>query len=230
MARIQTVIETTSAALMAVAAITLIYTVMNQSRPQPAQAVSGLKLSLKQLRNVIGTGQSIVVAFSDFECPACAAYERQTQPQVESSLLTSGRVRYAMVNYPLEKIHPLARKAAEAGECAADQGKYWEMHRRMFSISPDLSVDRLVTEARKVGLDGRLFAECLRTGQGVQRVAADVALGKQFGIAGTPTFFIGSVKGDVIDLKSRIPGSPSFNDLSSELRRLSGRSWLFSLF
>src|SRR6185436_20936742 len=70
----------------------------------------------------------VMLEFSDFECPFCGRYSRETYPQVQREYVDTGKVRYVFRHTPIERIHPQAMKAAEAAECAGTQGKFWEMH------------------------------------------------------------------------------------------------------
>src|SRR5687768_2217706 len=75
----------------------------------------------------------VVVEFTDYQCPFCARHVRDTMPQIEAEYVKTGKVRYVTREFPLEAIHPQAFKASEAALCAGDQGKYWEMHVRLFA-------------------------------------------------------------------------------------------------
>ena len=128
-----------------------------------------------------------VVEFSDFECPFC----KQTYPTVKQVLERyPGRVRLAYRDFPLDSIHPQARRAAEAARCAQDQGKFWEYHDVLFSQSPQLALEDLRRYAGQVGLDVTKFDGCLATGVHKAAVQRDLDEGNRLGITGTPAFFI----------------------------------------
>src|SRR5512146_43017 len=74
-----------------------------------------------------------VVEFSEFQCPFCRRHVRDTVPQLDKEYVQPGKVKYVFLDYPLESIHKNAFKAAVAGNCAAEQGKFWEMHDRLFA-------------------------------------------------------------------------------------------------
>ena len=94
-------------------------------------------------------------------------------------------------DFPLESIHRDAFKAAEAAHCAGEQGKYWEMHHRLFANQRALGAAQLPEHAKAVGLDGGKFKECLDSGKYGARIRKDLADGNRAGVRGTPTFFIG---------------------------------------
>lgn len=127
-----------------------------------------------------------IVEFSDFQCPYCA----KAQPVLLQVLEAYPKeVRLVYRHFPLES-HSQARPAAEAAECAARQGKFWEYHARLFADPADLGPARLAAIAQELGLDPRAFATCLEAGKAGARVAEDLAAGREAGVTGTPTFFV----------------------------------------
>jgi protein-disulfide isomerase/rhodanese-related sulfurtransferase len=129
-----------------------------------------------------------VVEFGDFECPGCGLSE-EAASQIRAQF--GDRIRFIFRQFPINKIHPLAEKAAEASECAAEQGKFWEAVEKLYAKQTDLSVDALKRYAGELGLDQSRFNQCLDSGQTVSRVKQDLADGRALGVQGTPTFFIG---------------------------------------
>jgi protein-disulfide isomerase len=101
-----------------------------------------------------------------------------------------GKVRLAYRDFPLDSIHPQARRAAEAARCAHDQGKFWEYHDVLFAQSPQLALENLRRYAGQVGLDVAKFDSCLTTGTHKATVQRDLDEGNRLGITGTPSFFI----------------------------------------
>jgi protein-disulfide isomerase/rhodanese-related sulfurtransferase len=129
-----------------------------------------------------------IVEFGDFECPMCGRGEAAARA-VRTRY--AGQVRFVFRQFPLERIHPFARKAAEASECAGAQGKFWEMVEKIYSRQEDLSVAGLERVAAELGLDGQRFGQCLASGAMSGRVSQDVEDGRILGVRATPTFFIG---------------------------------------
>jgi protein-disulfide isomerase len=127
-----------------------------------------------------------IVEFSDFQCPYCSRVG-PTLKQVEERY--GDRIRIVFREYPLP-MHPQAPKAAEAGECAHEQGKFWEMHDRMFSNQQKLQPDDLKASAAELGLDAQKFNECLDSGKNAAIIKRDMDEGQRFGVNGTPAFFI----------------------------------------
>jgi protein-disulfide isomerase len=99
-------------------------------------------------------------------------------------------VRFVFKDFPLENIHPNARKAAEAARCAGDQGKYWEYHDVLFKNGTALGLDNLKKFAADLKLDTSQFNGCLESGKHSGAVTADLQEGGQVGVSGTPAFFV----------------------------------------
>jgi protein-disulfide isomerase len=127
-----------------------------------------------------------IVEFSDFECPFCV----RAEPTV-SDLLAAypDKIRLVYRDFPLPN-HSRAPKAAEAAHCAQDQGKYWDMHGRLFASNGKLEVSDLKGYAREIGLDGSKFDRCLDSGEKASVVASHRKAGEEVGVSGTPAFFI----------------------------------------
>lgn len=133
-----------------------------------------------------------IVEYSDFECPFCG----RAYPTVNQVMETYGEdVRLVYRHFPLNSIHPQAQKAAEASECAADQGKFWEFHDKVFENQELLSggATQLKKWAGELGLNASKFASCLDSGEKADIVQAGLDSGSAAGVTGTPAFFINGV-------------------------------------
>ena len=127
-----------------------------------------------------------VVEFSDFQCPFCL----RAYPTVNQVLSTYGdRVRFVYRHYPLPN-HPNARPAAEAAQCAAEQGQFWPYYDRLFADQTKLSDDGLKQSAAALGMDAGRFNACVDTHKYKDRVETDIKDGNDAGVNGTPAFFI----------------------------------------
>jgi protein-disulfide isomerase len=130
-----------------------------------------------------------LIEYSDFECPFCARFS----PTVEQVLAEyDGQVRLIYRHFPLRSIHPVAQKAAEASECAADQGKFWEMHDALFALNTagSLSLPSLKSTAADLGLNTSDFDSCLDSGDKAADVEEDYQDGIAGGVSGTPGTFV----------------------------------------
>lgn len=175
--------------------------------PRPASAEALAQRLVRPDSHATGdlTSSVTVVEFGDFECPICGL----AQKSVERMLSQYGaRIRFVFRQFPLSSVHPQAEKAAEASECAAAQGKFWEADKLFYQKQGDLSIAALKDDARDLGLNTAQFNQCLASGQMAPRVKRDIADGKALGVTGTPTFFVGH---------QEIYGPPNYAQLSAML-------------
>jgi protein-disulfide isomerase len=100
-----------------------------------------------------------------------------------------GRVRLVVKDFPLPS-HSLARAAHEAARCAAEGGRFWPYHDRLFEAQPRFERDDLIRYAAEVGLERGPFTRCLDSRAFAAAVEADVSQGRALGVRGTPTFFV----------------------------------------
>ena len=143
--------------------------------------------------NIFGPENATVTftEYSDFECPFCG----QAEPTVKQLMdKYGGRVRFVYKHYPLRQIHSTAQKAAEASECAADQGKFWEMHDILFANQRSLFVNSLKDYAKRLGLNATAFNSCLDSNAMAFRVDEDISDGDARTVSSTPTFFVNERK------------------------------------
>jgi len=133
-----------------------------------------------------------IVEFSDYECPFCIRHFMKTMPQIEATYVQTGRVRYVFRDFPVDALHPAAVRAHEAGRCAADQGRFWEMHAGLFSPAGSHTPELLEKRAAAAGLSLDAYRACVGDGRQASAVRKSVAEGQGLGIQGTPSFFIGA--------------------------------------
>ena len=129
-----------------------------------------------------------VVEFGDFECPVCGR-EEPVAKAIRAKY--ANQIRFVFRQFPLIHTHPFAQRMAEASECAADQGKFWEAVDTIYSHQDDLTEDRLTRDAAELGLDPARFKQCMASGTMTARVNRDREDGKALGVNATPTFFVG---------------------------------------
>ena len=137
-----------------------------------------------------------IVEFADFGCPY-SAEESYVVRAIAKAFPDDVRVIYR--DFPIPELHPGADIAAMGGECAKEQGKFWEYHDALFSRPTEYTADNLASYAEDAGLDARAFSACLASGKYESEVGKDLADGVKAGVVGTPTFFINGVKieGDI---------------------------------
>jgi len=134
-----------------------------------------------------------LVEYGDFECPHCG----RAYPIVKQIQRRLGRrLRFVFRHFPLRESHPHAEHAAEAAEAAGAEGKFWEMHDRLFERQFALDDDYLIEYAGDLGLDAARVGRELAAGTYAPRVREDFRSGVTSGVNGTPTFFINGLRYD----------------------------------
>ena len=144
---------------------------------------------------VIGksTAKLTLYEFSDFQCPFCTSFYKETWPKLKADYIDTGKVKMVYRHFPLS-FHVNAQKAAEAGECANQQGKFETYFNLLFSHSnadgTGLAVPDLKHYAQQAGLDTATFNNCLDTDATASIITADMNEGTSIGVNGTPTFVL----------------------------------------
>jgi len=128
-----------------------------------------------------------IVEFTDFHCPFC----KRALPMLDQLLSRYGKkVKLVFKDFPIDRLHPNARKAHEAARCAKEQGNFWPYHDKIFATAPKASPDHLKTYAREIGLDAAAFELCFNTRKHQAAVESAIEEGQRAGVTGTPTFLI----------------------------------------
>jgi len=133
-----------------------------------------------------------VIEFTDFQCDSCARHALDTQPALDEQFVETGKVQWVVKHFPLRE-HDHAPVAAAAAECAADQGRFWDMRHLLFEQQAEWTkgdVDTaLVALAADLKLDTTAFAVCLNSRQALERVLHDL-YDAQGVVRQTPTFIM----------------------------------------
>ena len=139
-----------------------------------------------------------IVEFADFECPGCGQFATVTEPDVRSRLVSTGRARFRLIDIQVNPGHRNAPAASLAAACANDQGKFWEMHDRIFAgqnewntLATDDPKSVLAGYARAIGLNETAWNQCYDARTHLPRLAAHMSEAQRRGVQGTPTFIIG---------------------------------------
>jgi len=128
-----------------------------------------------------------VVEYSDFQCPFCL----RVMPTLKELRAKYGdKMRLVWKDFPLTQIHPQAFVAAQAGNCAREQGKFWEYHDQLFGNQAALQPEFLKKYAAAIGLDADKFNACLDTAKYESRVQGSIGIGTRLGINSTPTVYV----------------------------------------
>jgi len=166
----------------------------------------------------------VIVEFSDFQCPFCSRFYHQTLPLIEENYIDTGKVKFVYRDLPLDNLHPNARPAHIASECADEQGMFWGYHDILFENqaqwnrlgSDDLN-SALIQYADSLGLNSASFESCLGSQTIADEVNADYLQGASYGVTGTPTFFIGNEDGGFIKLVGAQPYATFQQVIDSQL-------------
>jgi protein-disulfide isomerase len=137
-----------------------------------------------------------ITEFADYQCPYCQTFATIQMPTVEERLIKTGRLRFRYRDFPLSDIHPNARISAHAAACANDQGKYWEMHDKLYDGQADWATKANAAPvfqdyARQLGLDVKAYDECMKSAKYAGRIQASRNLAVQLGVSSTPTLLVG---------------------------------------
>jgi len=156
------------------------------------------------------TAPVTIEVYADFQCPYCARADIVLQ-QVASQYIETGKVRLEYNNFPI--IGPESQTAAQAAECAADQGKFWSYADYLFANqaaenSGTLTVNHLEQIAATLGLDSSTFNTCLTSGKYASLVQQQYSQGQQRGVTATPTLFINGKKYE---------GAPTYDQLVADI-------------
>ena len=160
----------------------------------------------------------VVVEFADFECPSCRRHALETQPSLDKRFVETGDVMWVAKHFPL-RIHPRAPVAAAAAVCAADQGKFWEMHHGLFErveqwstgSDPDAALLQIAAEIK---LDGAQFGTCLASRRPLEHVLRGLYDGQSVGVRNSPTFIL--LQGDTA---TAVVGTRSAEQFESVLKQ-----------
>ena len=131
-----------------------------------------------------------LVEFSDFQCPYCQRAHATLEQLVDDY---QGEVAWVYKHFPLESLHPYAFQAAEASECAAEQGKFWEYADTLYANQSLITPDYLKTAAGNIGLDQKDFNDCLTSGRYQGKVEDNFSEGEAAGITGTPGIYVNDI-------------------------------------
>ena len=151
-----------------------------------------LWLSINETDHSIGPADASVTVlnYGDYQCPDCHKRHQTVQKMIDELLLT---VRFAYRHFPLINVHPRALRAAEAAEAAAAQGKFWDMHRRLYLSNEKLEDRDLRHYAHEIGLDVHRFDREMASHTYADQILKDYYNSINNGITGTPTTFINGV-------------------------------------
>jgi protein-disulfide isomerase len=151
----------------------------------------------------------VVIEFSDYQCPFCGTFARETEPEIFQRHVEGGRVLWVFKNLPLATIHAFAIIAAQAADCASLQDRFWPMHDMLFADPGDLGRSAILRRAVAIDMEIERFRECL-DGPASARVREDIAEARRIGVQGTPTLLIATrLSGGTVRVLRGVSGSGS---------------------
>lgn len=135
----------------------------------------------------------LMVEYGDFQCPYCGNFFKNTESQIISKYVKTGKVKFVYQSYAI--LGPESQMAAEASKCAQDQGKFWEYHDILFKNQKGenlgaFSNDNLKKLANAINLNQADFNNCLTSHKHEEKIKQETAAGQGYGVNGTPSFFI----------------------------------------
>jgi protein-disulfide isomerase len=174
------------------AAITIVSSRIVRAPSAPKFTIPSTAVSLEGAA-VIGNPRATVgiLEFSDFECPFCERFARESMPGVKAKLIDTGQVLFAFRNLPLP-MHSGARRKAESAVCALEQGRFWQAHDALFQMNKS---DSSLNPLGALELETGRFQTCI-SDRAPAIVDRDVAQANTLSIAGTPFFLLGLLQRD----------------------------------
>jgi len=175
--------------LLAVSILTNIILVVRLKFPN---AINIIQIALLPAPKVLPTdhvrgnpaAKFTIIEYSDFQCPFCAKMH-----EAMKSVIKETDTRWVLRHFPIAA-HPFAAKAAEASECAGDQGKFWEYSDALFELKTPMTEGTFLKVAQDLNLDWMVFSVCMTSGKYTKAVPAQHEAGVKKKISGTPTFYL----------------------------------------
>jgi protein-disulfide isomerase len=165
--------------------------------PPPAPEKVALKLGEEYSLGRIDS-PVVIVEYTDYQCPYCNRFHTGTYPEIKKNFIDTGKARFITRDLALP-FHPNALKATQAARCAGDQGKFWEMHDLLSADPNSLGPETYARYARDIGLDASAFKSCVESDKHLAEIRRSGEVAASIGIRGTPSFVVGTVKGDTLD-------------------------------
>ena len=188
-----------------------------QAAPAPDDKVS-YKLSPGGFSMGDAKAPLVMVEYTDFQCPFCQQFHNTAFAQIKANYIDTGKIRFVSRDFPLD-FHDNARRAATAGRCAAEQGKYWEMRHVMIVNAEQLKADNLASYAGQVKMDVAKFRSCLDSDKFKAQIDQDIAEGGVAGVQGTPSFVLGYLENDKLQ-GVRLVGAMPYAQFDAKIQEM----------
>lgn len=160
-----------------------------------------------------------LVEFTDYQCPYCSRFHKNTYAQLKKNFVDTGKVRFISRDLPLP-FHKNALKAARASRCAGDQNKYWEARHLLSSNPKNLGDQAIADYAKKLNLDTGKFQACLASKKYEAEIKQDITEANLVGITGTPGFVLGKTPKDGTMKGVKISGAQPYASFAARINKL----------
>lgn len=184
-------------AIVIVAGAAILYKM--QSAPKPI-VLSAAAVLPKSEGYLLGdpNAKITIMEFADFECPQCGNFSAITEPDVRKNIIEKGLANMRFYDFPLTDLHPNTLFASLAASCAADQGKFWEMHDLLLAGQSDWEglahknpVPVFEGYVKQIGIDAAKYKQCFESRENITRIQAHQKTGEDLKVNSTPSFVIG---------------------------------------
>lgn len=165
----------------------------------------------------------LIVEFSDFTCGYCGKFFRETLPALKAEYVQAGKVRFAYRDFPRDE-EGWGLVAAHAARCAGEQGKYWDMHDRLFEQHARLGSGVITQLAKGLRLNEKAFAKCMDSQKHIQAILGDREMAVKLGFRGTPGFLVVKTDGRRFSDGFTMPGAVRLDTFRTEIERLLKKS------
>lgn len=189
--------------------------------PTPT-ALQSINVHGEPFRGAAGARVAIL-EYSDFDCSFCARYATRIYPKLDADYIQTGKVKYFFRDLPLP-VHPDAPFKARIARCAAEQGKFWEVHDRLFADQRGLDAAGIAQLSRDLGLDSGALQACVDSGRYADGIRLSARSAERLGIVGTPAFVVGTLSpdGQVLTAAKVLVGAPTYEGFRELLDGLLG--------
>ncbi|TAK14100.1 MAG: hypothetical protein EPO35_09710 [Acidobacteria bacterium] len=165
------------------------------------------------------TSTVALVEFSDYECPFCIRHFSQVMPSIQQAYIDTNRIRYMFRDFPIDELHPQSIRAHVAAHCAVEQGKFWDLHNRLFSKAGSHTPDELLARAKESGLNAAAFSACVAADKYSATIRQSTQFAISLGASGTPFFVVGKFdpKTNQLTPIKTIPGAYPFTQFQQTI-------------
>jgi protein-disulfide isomerase len=169
----------------------------------------------------------VLFVYSDFECPFCASFASQVLPALRAEFVVPGTLQIVFAHFPMERLHEEAVWKSQAAHCAGQQGRFWPAHDLIFRHRASTRESIKADMISSVGLSMPLLDDCLSSDGSMQMIRKSMEAALRFGVNSTPTFFVGTLRGDgSVDVARTSVGMDAAAHLPTDIRdvlRMAGR-------